>query len=99
MANILTNKDICTIGELGEVVWLECYFDGHTSLQPFMYDIDFTQKPTLVNANNWMYNTYAPDLHDDIVELFDFQWKDKRYRWWNEYPSEEESKNNKWEYI
>ena len=100
MANILTNEDICAIGDFGEVVWLECYFDGYTSLQPFMWDIDFTQKPTLVNANNYMYNTYEPWLHDSIIDLFGSQWQDKRYRWWDSEPTDKERKDNeKWTII
>lgn len=56
MARILTNEDICAIGDFGKIVWLECYFDGHTTLRPYMWDIDFTQKPVLINGWNAIYN-------------------------------------------
>lgn len=95
MARILTNEDICAIGDFGEVVWLECYFDSHTSLQPYMWDIDFTQKPVLINGWHTIYNDWPAQLHDDIIDLFASHWKDKRYRWWDSEPTDEERENNK----
>ena len=100
MANILTNKNICAINEIGQVVWLECYFDGHTSLQPYMFDIDWTQKPTMTNARDEFYNLEKSDIKEHIIKSFGTHWNDKRYRWWDSKPDDKIRKNcNEWEYI
>ena len=100
MSKILTTSDICSIGEIGEVVWLECYFDGHTSLQPYMFDIDLTQKPTMTNARDEFYNNWENDVREHITNCFGTSWRDKRYRWWDSKPTDEERNNcSKWYYI
>lgn len=100
MSKLLTTSDICSIGEIGEVVWLECYFDGHTSLQPYMFDIGFTQKPVMINGNDNFYNLYESDVKDRIESAFGETWKDKRYRWWNSKPDDKTRENcNEWNYI
>ena len=100
MVKMLTIKDICSIDETGRVVWLECYFDSHTSLQPYMCDIDPTQKPVMINAWGSFYNLEEDDVKEHIANGFHTYWKDKRYRWWDSKPNDETRKNcNEWEYI
>ena len=100
MSKILTTHDICSIDEIGEVVWLECYFDGHTSLQPYIFDIDFTQKPVMINGNDEFYNLYESEVKEHIASGFGIRWNDKRYRWWNSRPDNKTREECKeWEYI
>lgn len=100
MSKILTTSDICSIGEIGEVVWLECYFDGHTSLQPFMFDIGFTQQSMIINGNNYFCNNWENEVKEAVKEMFAEKWRDKRYRWWDSKPTDEEmDMYDEWEYI
>lgn len=100
MNKILTNYDICSIGEIGKVVWLECYFDGNTSLQPYMFDIGFTQKPVMINGWDNFYNLEESYVKEHITSGFWIGWHDKRYRWWDSKPDDKIRKEcDKWEYI
>lgn len=98
--SILTTSDICFISEIGKVVWLECYFDGHTSLQPYMFDIGFTQKPVMINGSDNFYNLYESDVKEHITSGFGTRWHDKRYRWWDTKPDDKiREECNEWEYV
>ena len=100
MSKILTNYDICCIYDIGRVVWLECYFDGHTSLQPYMFDIGFTQKPVMINGNDNFYNLYESDVKEHIASGFGIRWHDKRYRWWDSRPDNKTREEcDEWEYV
>ena len=94
MANILTNEEICEIGGFGDVIWLECYFDGNTSLEPFMTDISPYQNPVIINARCTIISSFPSEIHENIICSFNSAWKNKRYRWWDSRPSIEERKNN-----
>ena len=89
MSKLLTTHDICAIDEIGRVVWLETYFDGHTALQPFMFDIGFTQ-PIMINGNNYFCNNWESEVEESIAQMFAEKWRDKRFRWWDSKPANEE---------
>lgn len=97
MANIIDTEEICGTCDIGEVIWLECYFDGHTCITPFMYDLDYVeQQPVITNANDCFYNSFSNVLEKNIMELFHERWKNKQFRWWDSKPTDEERNNIPW---
>ena len=95
--HIITIDEVVSNGTLGDVVWLETYYDGKTGIEPFMIDVDISsQMPVLVNAHDEYINGRAQELIDQITETFSESAIDKRFRFWSAYPTDDERKETPW---
>lgn len=83
--------------EIGTVVWLECYFDGRTSIEAFLVDMDASQKPVLINGRDMFFNVYEDELNNQIIDKFDKSYEAKKYRFWSFLPTDEQRKAVKWD--
>lgn len=94
--HLLTFEEVVT-APIGTVVWLEAYFDCRTGLEPFLVDIDTTQKPVICNGKDTYYNTWGDELAEQIIDSFAEEYKDRKIRFWSARPTEEQRKAVKWE--
>lgn len=90
MAKLLTAIEATEI-PTGSVLWIEYWFDGITACEAFLDDFDISQRDVLVNSRKEYIVAGAEDLKNDIRESFANHWKIKKFRFWDDYPSKEES--------
>lgn len=86
---IISLRDV-VCADVGNVVWLETYYDGKTGIEPFLVCIDFTQKPVIINGWDSLYNISEQELNDDIVNSFSDEFTVRKFRFWNARPTDEQ---------
>lgn len=94
MAKLLTANDAIQM-PIGDVLWIEYWFDGIFACEPFLNDIDNSQKDVITNARKEYIVAGEEDLKNDIRESFSEHWKVKKFRFWDGYPTKEESDTEK----
>jgi len=102
MANILTNEQVIYRNlHYGQVVWLEISYYDHHNYIAFMQDFK-DDEPVLVNAYKYFCNDGTDSIEQYIKELSEccIIPEKMRYRWWDNYPTEEECKSeNGWTIV
>ena len=93
---VLTLEEVIT-SEFGQTIWLESYFDGTTSLEAFLVDIECSNKPVLVNGRYEFYNLNTKELDEEILSTFHEKYKIKKYRFWSAKPTKEQREVMKWD--
>lgn len=94
--HVMTLEEVIT-SKFGQTIWLESYFDGITSLEAFLVDIECSNKPVLVNGRYEFYNLDAIEIDEAILSTFHEKYKVKKYRFWSDKPTEEQRKAVKWD--
>lgn len=92
---IISLRDV-VCADVGNVVWLETYYDGRTGIEPFLVCIDFTQKPVIINGWDSFYNISEQELNDGIVNSLDDEFTVRKFRFWSSKPTDEQRKAVKW---
>lgn len=93
---IISLRDV-VCADVGNVVWLETYYDGATGIEPFLVDIDASYDTVLVNARDQYYLSDSKYLEEQVRESMDSDVADKKFRFWSSKPSDEQRKETKWE--
>lgn len=92
---IISLRDV-VCADVGNVVWLETYYDGATGIEPFLVCIDFTQKPVIINGWDSFYNISEQELNDGIVNSLDDEFTVRKFRFWSSKPTDEQREATPW---
>lgn len=94
--HVMTLEEVIT-SKFGQTIWLESYFDGITSLEAFLVDIECSNKPVLVNGRYEFYNLDAIEIDKAILSTFHETYKVKKYRFWSAKPTDEQREATPWD--
>ena len=94
--HIISLKEVLAL-PLFETVWLETYFDSHTTIEPFL--IDFLEDGTevLANARCELTRSSEEELNEQILDTFHPSYNVKKYRFWYNQPTAEQMKEMAWD--
>lgn len=91
---LISYEEIVT-AEYGTVIWLEFIWKNQPCLEPFLVDIEPTQKPVICNAREMIYNFNPDELRQKVKERITNP-EITQFRFWLGKPTEEQCKNTKW---